>query len=442
MREREAIKMRRSTGAKATKAFVLLLAVLTLGSLGVGVFALAAPSVPAPTISSSPSNPTNSTTATFTYTDSSNINSFQCSIDSSSFVTCGTTRPSTKSYPGLSAGAHVFQVKAVSGSQTSSPTSYSWTIDTTAPSVVSINRAGATPTNAGSVSWTVTFGESVQGVDASDFNLASSGLGSTSITGVSGTGSTYTVTAGTDGSTPAGSLGLNLHNNGSIHDPAGNVLGNPSPGGNFIGQVYAIDKVAPPQPVITTRPDDPNGTAISTFEWTDSEGGVLFQCSRENGAWQSCSSPLTYVADSSNNGLHQFAVRALDASGNISTPASWSWKVNNIGFTITGNAPTLYPGTWKYIAISIANPNNFAIKVTSLTVSVSSSPSTCAAAANIDTIASPASASNSLVVPANSPAFAVPVAFQPQIRLKDLQTNQDLCKGAHFSLSYAGTATK
>ena len=41
------------------------------------------------------------------------------------------------------------------------------TVDTTAPTVQSINRAGATPTNAASVSWTVTFSESVTGVDAS-----------------------------------------------------------------------------------------------------------------------------------------------------------------------------------------------------------------------------------------------------------------------------------
>ena len=435
--------MRRfKTRARATKAYVAALAVVVLGSLGVGMIALAAPSLPAPTISSSPANPTNATTATFTYTDSSSINSFQCSLDNAAFATCGTSKPSTKSYSSLAAGTHQFQVKAVSGSQTSSPTTYSWTIDTTAPSVVSINRVGSTPTNAASVSWTVSFSESVQGVDASDFLLVKSGLGSPSITGVSGSGSTYTVTANTDGSTPSGTLGLNLHNNGSIHDPAGNVLGAPSSGNDFTGQVYAIDKVAPPQPVITTRPDDPNGTAISTFEWTDSESGLAFQCSKENGAWQPCSSGITYVVGSANNGLHQFAVRAIDAAGNVSSAAIWSWKVNNVGFTVTGNAPTLYPGVWKSIPVSIINPNNFTIYITSLNVAVSASPSTCAASTNIETLASPASSSNTFAVPANSPGTLVPAAFQPQIRLKDLSTNQDLCKRAQFNLSYSGTASK
>ena len=48
-------------------------------------------------------------------------------------------------------------------------------IDTIAPAVQSINRVGTTPTNAASVSWTVLFSESVTGVDASDFALATTG---------------------------------------------------------------------------------------------------------------------------------------------------------------------------------------------------------------------------------------------------------------------------
>src|SRR5205814_417613 len=74
--ERDAINMRRfKAAARTTKAFVVLLAVLALGSLGVGVIALAAPSVPAPTIISGPANPTTVTSATFTYTDSGNVTS-------------------------------------------------------------------------------------------------------------------------------------------------------------------------------------------------------------------------------------------------------------------------------------------------------------------------------------------------------------------------------
>ena len=86
------------------------------------------------------------------------------------------------------------------------------TVDTTAPTVQSINRVGTTPTNAASVSWTVLFSESVTGVDASDFALATTGaVTGATITTVSGSGSQYTVTANTG--TGNGTLGLNLVDN-------------------------------------------------------------------------------------------------------------------------------------------------------------------------------------------------------------------------------------
>ena len=71
-------------------------------------------------------------------------------------------------------------------------------LDTTAPTVQSINRVGTTPTNAASVSWTVLFSESVTAVDAGDFALVTTGtVAGATITTVSGSGNQYTVTAGT-----------------------------------------------------------------------------------------------------------------------------------------------------------------------------------------------------------------------------------------------------
>src|SRR5439155_9227187 len=78
-------------------------------------------------------------------------------------------------------------------------------VDNTAPTVSSINRSGATPTNAASVSFAVTFSESVSGVDSGDFALASSGVSGTSIT-VSGSGNSYLVTVNTGSGD--GSIGL------------------------------------------------------------------------------------------------------------------------------------------------------------------------------------------------------------------------------------------
>ena len=120
-----------------------------------------------------------------------------------------------------------------------------YTLDRTAPTVSSIDRADASPTNASSVSWTVTFSESVSGVGTADFALANSGLGgSPAITGVTGSGATRTVTASTGSGD--GTLGLNLVDDDSIRDVATNVLGGAGSGnGNFTGQLYTLDRTAP-----------------------------------------------------------------------------------------------------------------------------------------------------------------------------------------------------
>ncbi len=112
----------------------------------------------------------------------------------------------------------------------------------TPPTASSINRINPTPTALTNVSWTVTFNEAVTGVDASDFALIQAGgVSGAIITSVTGSGSTWTVSASTGNGN--GTLGLNLVDNDSILDATGNPLGgNGSGNGNFTGQVYTVDK--------------------------------------------------------------------------------------------------------------------------------------------------------------------------------------------------------
>ena len=89
---------------------------------------------------------------------------------------------------------------------------------------------------------------SVTNVQATDFTLAGyplAGGGATgTIASVSGSGAAYTVTV--NNVSGNGTLGLNLVDNDSIVDQAGNPLGGPGAGnGNFTGQVYTIDNTAP-----------------------------------------------------------------------------------------------------------------------------------------------------------------------------------------------------
>jgi hypothetical protein len=112
------------------------------------------------------------------------------------------------------------------------------TIDKTAPSVSSIVRVNADPTNLASVSFTVTFSKSVTGVDAADFNLTVTGLTGVSITGVSGTDAMRTVTVNTGSGN--GTIRLDVNSSGTdIMD----AVTNPLSGGFTGGQTYTVNKL-------------------------------------------------------------------------------------------------------------------------------------------------------------------------------------------------------
>ncbi|MCT7961168.1 Ig-like domain-containing protein [Laspinema sp. D1] len=122
------------------------------------------------------------------------------------------------------------------------------TYDNTIPTVTSITRADANPSNAGIVNYTVTFSENVTGVNATDFTLAPGSIADASITSVTGSGSTYTVAVNTG--TGDGTVQLNLTDDDSIINSLSVPLGGEgTANGNSTGQIYTIDKS---QPTVTT----------------------------------------------------------------------------------------------------------------------------------------------------------------------------------------------
>ncbi len=147
-----------------------------------------------------------------------------------------------------------------------------YTVDISPPFVVSIVRNGASPTNATSVSYTVTFNENVTGVNNGDFALNTSGVTGTSITSTTQvTPSTYTVTVNTGSG--SGTLRLDLSDNDSIQDSLGTPLGGAGNGnGNFTtGEVYTIDKTAPAVSSIVRAGGDPTNSATVSFTVTFTE---------------------------------------------------------------------------------------------------------------------------------------------------------------------------
>jgi hypothetical protein len=65
---------------------------------------------------------------------------------------------------------------------------------------------------------------------------------------------------------------------------------------------------------------------LTSFTFASDESGVTFECSMDNAAWESCTSPKDYTGLS--NGSHTLQVRALDAAGNYDeTPATYQFWV-------------------------------------------------------------------------------------------------------------------
>ena len=148
-----------------------------------------------------------------------------------------------------------------------------YVIDKTVPDVVSITRTDANPTNASSVDYEVIFTEAVTGVDATDFDLVTSGVTGASITGVTGGSTTYAVTV--DTGTGSGTVRVDLDDDDSINDVVGNDLGGTgTTNGNDAsrdGETYTIDKSAPTVTSITRADPDPTNTASVDFTVAFSE---------------------------------------------------------------------------------------------------------------------------------------------------------------------------
>ena len=268
--------------------------------------------VPPPIIDTYPPNPTNSTFPTFTFHDTTPAVMFVCSMDAGLIVLPNC--PSPVSFPNLGEGSHTFAVMAVSSKDggTSSPATYTWTIDTTPPNTT-IDSGPANPTN--STAATFAFHSNEAGstfqcsLDSVTFVPCSSGQTYSSL----GNGAHYFQVLATD---PAGNTGLTT---------AG----------------WTIDTISP-DTTITSGPPAQTGSTAATLTFY-SETGATFQCSLDGGAFVSCSSAqnqcqlnstsviCVQTYSSLGGGTHSFQVRATDTVGNTDpTPFTWNWFIDTV----------------------------------------------------------------------------------------------------------------
>src|SRR5665811_1531418 len=114
-----------TTVRRVVLSIIGVLLSVAVASCGIGIqLASSKTSLAAPTITSTPANPAASTIATFAFNGPAGA-TFQCKLDTAAFAVC----TSSKTYTALAQGSHTFQVKAVLGSDQSTATSYTWTVD-------------------------------------------------------------------------------------------------------------------------------------------------------------------------------------------------------------------------------------------------------------------------------------------------------------------------
>jgi hypothetical protein len=143
-------------------------------------------------------------------------------------------------------------------------------IDT--PIATSIIRAAASPTNAASVDYIVTFSEAVNGVDASDFLIGNGAF----ISNISISNPFYIVTVNTSASN--GEVKLDLIDNDSITNGQGISLGGNGAGNANLtsGESYIIDRTAPQITSIVRASGNPaiNPTADFIVTFSEAVNGV------------------------------------------------------------------------------------------------------------------------------------------------------------------------
>ena len=89
---------------------------------------------------------------------------------------------------------------------------------------------------------------------------------------------------------------------------------------------FTVDTTAPPSPSIDSAPSDPSNSQAASFGFSDTEAGVSFLCQLDGGGFSACTSPRSYAGLA--DGSHTFQVKARDAAGNDSPPASRTWTVD------------------------------------------------------------------------------------------------------------------
>ena len=252
-----------------------------------------------PTILTFPASPTNSRHPTWTF--SALDGTTECRMDEGAWQTC--TGSFVADLTAAAQGDHRFSVRAVDAARNpGEAATHTIRLDTVKPDPPMLTGEPADPSRDDSPSWT--FGTEAGAtawcaVDAGPWQLCN-GSFTPDLTLAADGPHTFTVRA---------------------VDAAGNE-------GDATSDTFVLDRAAPASPSITLGPPPTSG-AWPTWVFTGPPATSL-ECSIDAGGWVTCAGSFTANLTAATDGLHTFAVRAIDRAGNPSPPATGSYLLDRV----------------------------------------------------------------------------------------------------------------
>lgn len=311
---------------------------------------------PGTTIVTGPPAISGSATATFTFNSDDPAATFEAQLDGSPFSPVA--NPHT--FTGLSEGPHTFSVRArdAAGNLDLTPATHTWTIDLTAPAVISVNVPANGYYNTGDVlSFAVTYDENLTVNTAGGTPHLALILGSSTVHAAyqsgSGTGThvfSYTVQAGDmdmDGITLANNIVLN---GGTIQDIAGNnvqlALQNVMPTSNVF-----VNTASPSVTLSTTAASLVNQQFTITVTFSEAVTGFTID------DFVATNAGLSSLSTADNITYTVTVVPSADGAVTISLPANIAQNTGNNGNLASNTLNVTYDGTAPAVS-SVTVPAN------------------------------------------------------------------------------------
>ena len=256
-----------------------------------GAYELADTAPPQTTIDTGPSGPTGDSTPTFSFSSTEAGSSFVCQVDAGTESACSsplTTQP-------LGDGPHTLAVTATDpiGNTDATPATRQWVVDTVAPdTTIATGPSGPTSDSTPTFTFTSEVGATFEcKVDAASYAACAT---------------PFTTSALADGAHTVSVRAV---------DSAANPDATPAT------RTFTVDTVGP-EVTITKKPAKRVTKKKVKLAFT-SEAGATFECSVDGKAYQACTSPLKLTVK---RGKHVILIRAVDAAGNVGTPAKVKFK--------------------------------------------------------------------------------------------------------------------